>query len=72
MKELFLKLEEVEKNVTDMASLVSSLDHSRLKNWQEMRSAEEGKRIRAIQDLLNWRKRLAEELEEKKRWIKLL
>lgn len=59
MKELFMKLEEVEMKVTDIASLVSSLDHSRLKNWKETRSPEDEIRIRAIQDLLNWRKRLA-------------
>ena len=54
-----MKLEEVEMKVTDIASLVSSLDHSRLKNWKETRSPEDEIRIRAIQDLLNWRKRLA-------------
>lgn len=62
-----MKLEEVEKNVTEMAQMVSALDPVRLKNWQEQRSPEDEKRIRAIQDLLNWRKRLVEELEEKKR-----
>lgn len=30
-----MKLEEVEKNVTEMAQMVSALDPVRLKNWQE-------------------------------------